>query len=238
MAAAVVYSAWFCPFAQRAWIGVLHRGLDIIVKEQDPYNKTEEWLAANPRGLVPALIHNDRSIYESTILMEYLDEAWPDHDGPSVFPPLAEPYQRFQARIWGDHINKKMVPPYYRMLQKKSQEERDDAAKELLQQLKFMFDQKSSSGKFFLGDQPGFVDFMLVPFALRYQLILGHYRNFTIPKEGYEKFHDWYANVIALDCVKNTIAVEANLIQSYQRYAEDTAQTLVATAIREGTQLP
>ena len=176
---AVLYNAWFCPFAQRAWIGALYRNLDMTVVEQDPYNKSPEWLAVNPRGLVPALIHEGRSIYESAILLEYLDEAWKDHDGPTIFPSQA--YQRFQARVWGDHISKKLVPPFYRLLQKKSTEERQEASSEILKELKYMFDQKDSNGRFYLGDEPGFVEFMLAPFAFRYHVILKHFRDFTIP---------------------------------------------------------
>ena len=235
---ATLYNAWFCPFAQRAWIGVLHRKLDLEIKEQDPYNKSPEWLAVNPRGLVPALIHEGHSIYESTILLEYLDEAWPEHNGPTVLPPQAEYYQRFQARIWGDHVNNKVIPPYYRILMKKTTEERTEAAGDLLAQLKYMFDKKTSGTAFYLGDKPGFVDFLLVPFAIRFQLILKHYRNFTIPQEGYEKYYKWYENMLELECVKATLADEEKLIQSYERYANDTVESEVATAIRKGTALP
>jgi len=237
-AKAVLYSAWFCPFAQRAWVAMLHRKLDVNIVEQDPYNKTAEWLAVNPRGLVPALIHEGHSIYESTVLLEYLDEAWPEHNGPTVLPPHTQYYERFQARVWGDHISKKLVPPFYKMLQKKTKEEREDAGNEILKELKYMFDQKEENGPFFLGENPGFVDFMLVPFALRYHLILGYYRNFSIPRKGYEKYHTWYNSVIELDCVKETLADETKLIEMYERYESDTAQTEVAEAVRKGTSLP
>ena len=46
-----LYSAWFCPFAQRAWIALLAKGTEFEYVEKDPYNKTPELLAANPRGL-------------------------------------------------------------------------------------------------------------------------------------------------------------------------------------------
>ena len=61
------YNAWFCPFAQRAWIALVHKGVKFEYIEQDPYNKSPEWLAVNPRGLVPAILHNDKAIYESAV---------------------------------------------------------------------------------------------------------------------------------------------------------------------------
>ena len=235
--AAVMYNAWFCPFAQRGWIGARHRKLNIEIKEQDPYDKSPEWLAINPRGLVPSLIHNKQSIYESTILLEYYDEAWPEHDGPTVMP--SDPFRRFQARAWADHISKKIVPPYYAMLQKKSDEDRAAAGKQILTELKYMFDEKPvEEGPFYLGDQLGFVDIMLFPHAYRIQLVLGHFRNFSIPKEGFERFHEWFANVVKCDAVRGTLADEQKLIGMYQRYADNTAKTLVADAIRQGTAFP
>lgn len=40
--------------------------------EVDPYQKPQSLLKVNPRGLVPALRHDDWGCYESTVLMEYV----------------------------------------------------------------------------------------------------------------------------------------------------------------------
>ncbi len=36
-----------------------------------------EYLALNPKGVVPTLIHEDRVFRESTVINEYLDDAFP-----------------------------------------------------------------------------------------------------------------------------------------------------------------
>ena len=90
------YSAWFCPFAQRVWIALLHKRVDFQLIDIDPYDKfvvsnyrrsiidcslyrSEQWLSINPRGLVPALIDADgRLVNESTIIIEYLDACLSD----------------------------------------------------------------------------------------------------------------------------------------------------------------
>ena len=56
---------------------------------------TPEYLHLNPNGVVPTLIDHGRSIIESTIICEYLDEAYPD-------PPLkpADPIDRARMRLW------------------------------------------------------------------------------------------------------------------------------------------
>ena len=37
------------------------------------------YLAINPLGMVPALVHDGRTIVHSTIMTEYLDDAFPGH---------------------------------------------------------------------------------------------------------------------------------------------------------------
>ena len=39
-------------------------------------------------------------------------------------------------------------------------------------------------------------------------------------------------------CVKSTVADEARLIASYQRYADGTAKSKVGDAVRNGTAMP
>jgi glutathione S-transferase len=36
-----LYSAWYCPFAQRTWTALLYKGVQFEYVEIDPYDKTE-----------------------------------------------------------------------------------------------------------------------------------------------------------------------------------------------------
>ena len=76
------YYAWYCPFAQRVWIALLEKGVKFTSKEIDPYKKTPEFLAINPRGFVPVLLHNGRSIYESLVCWQSF---WNEYMAISVF---------------------------------------------------------------------------------------------------------------------------------------------------------
>jgi glutathione S-transferase len=71
------------PFASRL--------LDLQKFEQhDP-----EYLKLNPNGVVPTLVHQDRPIVESSIIIEYLDDCFPE---PSLKPET--PYGRSSMRLW------------------------------------------------------------------------------------------------------------------------------------------
>jgi glutathione S-transferase len=70
--------------------------VDLFRSEQyDP-----KYLALNPKGVVPTLVHDGRPVIESTLICEYLDDTFPD-------PPLvpAEPWQRARMRLWSKLVD-------------------------------------------------------------------------------------------------------------------------------------
>ena len=96
--------------------------------EVDPNNKSKEFLGVNPSGLVPAIDHNGKSVYESSVCIQYVDEAWTTkkHLLPS------DPFQRARARIWSNHITYNVVPPFYKMLNTNSKEQSIEVEGDLL----------------------------------------------------------------------------------------------------------
>jgi glutathione S-transferase len=61
-------------------IAFAERKLDLFAGDQ----LKPEYLQINPNGVVPALVHNGRSILDSSVIIEYLDEIRPD---VSLFTP-------------------------------------------------------------------------------------------------------------------------------------------------------
>ncbi len=86
------------PCARRVRIVLLEKGLrwetrlvDLTRMEQ----KRPEYLALNPNGVVPTLVHGDRVLYESNVITEYLDTVFP---GPRLYP--SDPWANAQAKMW------------------------------------------------------------------------------------------------------------------------------------------
>ena len=96
--AITLYDAPGSPCARRVRSVLLEKGLawtsrvlDLTRMEQ----KHPAYLALNPNGVVPTLVHGDRVLYESNVITEYLDDVFPD---PPLYPRPA--WERAQAKMW------------------------------------------------------------------------------------------------------------------------------------------
>ena len=96
--ALTLYDYHGSPCARRVRIVLLEKGLswdtrlvDLTRMEQ----KSPAYLRLNPNGVVPTLVNGERVIYESNVITEYVDDAFP---GPRLYP--ADPWQRAQAKMW------------------------------------------------------------------------------------------------------------------------------------------
>jgi glutathione S-transferase len=63
------------------------------------------FVTINPNGQVPALVHDGKVISESTVINEYLDDAFP---GTPLRP--ADPYWRARMRIWTKFVDEYFCP--------------------------------------------------------------------------------------------------------------------------------
>lgn len=86
--------------AQKIRIALAEKGLDWKSHHLDTsVDKREhfspEYLKINPRGIVPTLVHDGKAIRESQVILEYLDDAFPE-------PPLrpASAYDKARMRLW------------------------------------------------------------------------------------------------------------------------------------------
>ena len=85
--------------------GIEHETINISFEEREQH--TPEFEALNPKGKVPVIVHDGRVITESTIIIEYLDDAFP---GSPLMP--TDPYWRARRRLWARWIDDEMHIPH------------------------------------------------------------------------------------------------------------------------------
>ena len=66
-----------------------------------------DYLAVNPQGTIPAMVHGARVLTESTAIMEYVDEAF---DGPALMPGDAQ--DRWRIRWWMKFMDQWLGPSF------------------------------------------------------------------------------------------------------------------------------
>lgn len=220
-----LYGGWFCPFVQRSWIVLHEKKIPHQYIEINPYHKAPEFLALNPRGLVPTL-------------------GVPVGRGGREQKPL---YERARCRLWIDHISTKIIPGFYKLLQHTPDKSYsiEDARGEFLGNIKTLVQEMDGSGPWFLGERFSLVDVMLAPWAKRLFLI-DHYKPGGVginearanDEEIWARWQKWFDAITSRQSVKETWSDDDQYIEAYKRYAEDTTGSMVGQATRKGERLP
>jgi GSH-dependent disulfide-bond oxidoreductase len=82
-------------------IAFTSRYVDVLAFEQH----TPRFLALNPRGEVPVVVHDDEVLTETTLILEYLDAGFP---GVPLVPET--PAERYRMRVWTKLANDSFAP--------------------------------------------------------------------------------------------------------------------------------
>lgn len=187
-------------------------------------------------------------MYESTVICEFLEDAFPDH-GPRLLPE--DPYERARTRIWTDYCTSRIIPAWHRFLQFQPKDGDEEGGlkavrEEFLGKLKEFAAEMHPEGPFFLGKEPSLIDFVVAPWVVRLW-VFDHFKGGVgIPEEGqggedegvWARLRKWKAAVEERPSVRDTTSEREKYLPIYQRYADDTAQSEMAKASRAGRGVP
>ncbi|HEX5055507.1 MAG TPA: glutathione S-transferase N-terminal domain-containing protein [Gammaproteobacteria bacterium] len=89
-----LYSEPASALSHRTRIVLAEKDIAVEVLDVDPGNKPEDLLALNPYEIMPTLVDRELTLYDSRVIMEYLDERFPH---PPLLP--VDPVSRARCRL-------------------------------------------------------------------------------------------------------------------------------------------
>ena len=91
----LLYEHPLSPYAQKVKIALAEKGVAVECRLPDFMSgRDDAFAAANPRLEVPALVDGDTRVFDSTIILEYIEDRWPT---PPLLP--AAPAERARVRM-------------------------------------------------------------------------------------------------------------------------------------------
>ncbi|MCG7392787.1 glutathione S-transferase family protein [Microvirga sp. ACRRW] len=122
-----LYSGPLSLFSRKVEIALHEKGLP-FERVQVPFSQTRGYhpkdpavLAANPKGQVPVLIDGDLTLYDSTVILEYLEDAYPV---PALYPQ--NPKERARCRLLDLFADEVMLSAFRALMHRTEPHAADD----------------------------------------------------------------------------------------------------------------
>lgn len=149
-----------CAYSHRARFVLFEKGVGCDIEFIDVNAPSEDLLDLNPLGTTPTLVDRDLVLYDSRIIMEYIDERFPH-------PPLhpMDPVSRARARMMMHRIDQdwySLVDEIERTPDKKAAKPRKMLRESLIAAIPVF-----AAKEYFLSDEFSLVDCTVAPFLWR-----------------------------------------------------------------------
>ncbi|CAM6107601.1 unnamed protein product [Calypogeia fissa] len=204
------------PFGHRVQIALREKKIPFKITLVDFANKPQALLEANPiHQKVPTIIHNGKSVAESLVILEYLEDAFP---GQVPLMPK-DAFKRSKARFWIDYISKAQSTWNASFRTKEGTPERKAANDKVLKILKTLDDcltTVSPDGPFFAGTKFSLVDVVLAPLCNALP-VFRELNNIVVPFEELPRLHKWVEVTKVHPSVSSTLNPAEELLATWQR---------------------
>ncbi|MGB5831221.1 MAG: glutathione S-transferase N-terminal domain-containing protein [Thiohalocapsa sp.] len=149
-----------CPYCHRVRMVLAEKKISVDIVDVDAQNLPNEVIDANPYATVPTLVDRDLRLYDSQIIMEYLDERFPH---PPLLP--VDPVARANARLFMYRVDR----DWYSLMRDIARGIEDDAARArtALQDSLSTTSPLFGANKFFMSDEFSLVDCCIAPMLWR-----------------------------------------------------------------------
>ncbi|XP_072997265.1 glutathione transferase GST 23-like [Typha latifolia] len=204
--------SWASSYTHRVQLALKLKGLEFEYVEEDLTMKSPSLLLHNPiYKKVPVLLHRDRPIVESVIIIQYVDDTWPDHP---IMP--SDPYDRALARFWCHFADDKLGPAVGAVFGSSGEDQIAAVGQvhENLGLIESELREGAFKGKrFFGGDNVGFLDIVLGCGSYWLAVFEEVTEVKLVDPEAFPLFHAWLRDFEEQKEVKETIPAIDKLLE-------------------------
>lgn len=198
-----------CPFVQRSVIALKLKSVDYTLTHITPTDTPDWFKAISPLGKVPVLVVNDIPIFESAVILEYLDEVY----APRLHP--ADPLTKAQHRSWVE-FNSELLSRQHRMLTAHDSAAFAEARTALTEGLERLESVLPAATPFFSGTRLHLVDCVYAPLFLRLDLLK---REWGLDITLKPRLQTWSDALLAMEAIQTSVvpdfpAVFRNFLQA------------------------
>ena len=195
----VLTSFKICPYVQRAVIALKEKQVPYTIQYINPYEDNPDWFKAiSPLGKVPVLQVNGRPVFESAIILEYLEEVYAPHLHPS------DPLTKASHRAWMEFSSDLLVRQF-QMNNAPDAEVFKTAKASFTEGLKRLGEQLDPNGPYFAGADLSLADVACAPLLMRLDFMERH---FKIHVETSARMQQWSEALLARTSVKQSVVPE------------------------------
>jgi RNA polymerase-associated protein len=168
-------------YSHQVRIVLAEKGVSIDIIPVDPAMPPEDLLELNPYNTLPVLIDRDLILYESLIVMEYLDERFPHPPLLSVYP-----IARARIRLTVHRIERDWYSLMYKIEKETVPEQRQKHKRILLESLIDLVPVFEDT-PYFLSEEFSIIDCCIAPLLLRLPNLGIHLPPLAAPIKRYMK---------------------------------------------------
>ncbi|MGV6806684.1 MAG: glutathione S-transferase N-terminal domain-containing protein [bacterium] len=95
-----------CHYSHRVRIVLAEKGVTVDIEDVNASRVPQEVLELNPYGSLPTLVDRDLALYDTKVMMEYLDERFPHPPLLPVYPVARALSRQYMVRIEKDWSQK------------------------------------------------------------------------------------------------------------------------------------
>ena len=200
-----------CPFVQRSIIALNQKGVNFTLTHINPQETPDWFKAISPLGKVPVLVVDGTPVFESAVILEYLDEVYP----PSLHP--ADPLEKARHRAWIEFCSE-LLGRQHRMLTAKDEAGFNEAREALQQGLQRLDTVLATETPYFTGEPFHLVDSVYAPLFMRLALLK---QSYALELVLSTRMQAWSDALLALDAVKTSVVEEFPMVFANFLKAQD-----------------